>query len=807
MKVMLAQDLRYGLRLLARSPGFAATAILTLALGIGADVAVFSIVDAALLRPLPYRDPQRLVQITDRDLRARGPSKLFGSYSDFREYQQHSRSFEELAAATWALRGQTLTGRGPARSVLAVPVTGSFFRMLGVMPALGRTFTPGDLTRGCQVVVSHAFWSSILGADGRIAGRSITLERRPCIVLGVMPASFAFYPPATQLWTLLTPDFQPAPQDIPMLAYGRLKPAVNMAQAQAELAALHTALHQGDAKERWLSPAVNNLQQDFTWLAGRNLRATLWILFGAVALVLAIACWNVAALLLGRGFVRRREMAVRAALGGGRTRLFGQLLAEGLLLAGAGGVSGVLVAYGLVRWFRAVNPVELTAGADVHVSVPVLAFAAAATVASTLFFGLLPAWKISRADLNEALKSGGRGATRARHRLGRLLVAAEVAASVLLLAGAGLLMQSVLRMNSAPLGFDPEHVFRARIDLGLDHYDAAARVRFYDALLDRLSSVPGIEHAALASALPPATGGPVPIRVQGQPAVPSNREVPDVFQQAISAGYLETMRVRLLRGRDFNARDRQDSPRVAVVNQALAREYFPNEDPIGRQIRTGDSEPWTTIVGVVATEKRTIVYQEMGWVDAGVAYIPVAQIAPQAETITVRTTGDGVPVNAAIRGAVAALDPQIAVEQVQPLRHDFDRLLAYPRFRATVLAGFAVFALLLAAIGLEGVLAQMVAQRTPELGVRMALGARPAAIVRLVAFDGGVPVLAGLAGGLLAAANLGGILRSVLYEARPGDPRVLGAISLVLLMAAALAVLVPARRAARTDPVAALRSE
>lgn len=802
------KDLRYGLRLLRRSPGFAVVTILTLALGIGANVAVFSIVDATLLRPLPYRDPERLVEIMDRSVHERGPSKLFGTYADFREYQRHSRSFDDIAVATWAFREPTLTGRGPARNVMAVPASDSFFRMLGVAPMAGRTFNSDDAARGCSVVLSHRFWANVLGGNLKLVGQRLTLDRRPCTVLGVMPAGFAFYPDATQLWTLITPDFQPAPDEIPMLAFGRLKAGVTAAQAQTELIALHTALHEADGHERGFEPIAGTLQQEFTWLAGRNLKTTLWVLLGAVGLVLLVACWNVAGLLLGRGFSRQRELAVRAALGGGRRRLFCQLLTEGLLLSGAGGGLGMLVTFGLVRWFRAVNPMELTPGADVHVSLPVLAFAAAATVAATLIFGLAPAWRAARIDLNEALKSGGRGSTAGRHRLARLLVAAEMAGSVLLLAGAGLLMESVLRMGSAPLGFDPNHVFRARISLGSEDYPKPEqRVQFYENVLTRLRSTPGIESAAAASLLPPGGGGSNALQIEGRPPVPADRAIHDVGQQSISPGYLETLRVALARGRDFDSRDRRESLPVVIVNQALAQKYFNGEDPIGQRIRTGEKEPWNTVVGVIATEKRTTVYEEMSWVDMAMAYRPVAQAAPQAETIAMRTTNDAVPVEAAIRRAVASLDPQIAAEQVQPLREDFAKYLAYPRFRATVLACFAGFALLLAAIGLEGVLAQMVAQRRQEVGVRMALGAQPAAIVKMIAAEGGVPVIIGLGFGLLGAASLGRLLKGLLYEARPGDPIMLVGISLVLTLVATLAIWLPARRAAGTDPMTALRSE
>jgi putative ABC transport system permease protein len=800
-------DLRYAFRLLKKSKGFTLAAVLTLALGIGANTAVFSIVRGALLRPLPYRDPNRLVDILDQSLRDKRQNRLFAIYRDFREYKQHARSFDELAAATWAVKPDILSGRGAARGVTAFPVSDSFFDLLGAQPALGRTFTAADTTRGCSVVLSNAFWTSEFNADPLIAGRTIDLDHQSCVVLGVMPKNFAFYPAAAQLWKLITPAW-PDVDNLPVVSFGRLKPDVTIAQAQAEMAALHAGARATN-HERDLGPSVNNLQEQFTWLAGRNLRSTLWILLGAVALVLTIACVNVATLLLGRSLARGRELAVRAALGGGRARLFRQLITEGALLAVLGGAAGVWLASGAVRYFRSVNPVELPVGAEVSIDLPVLTFALAVSVLTALLAGLAPAWSASRADLNEALKTGGRGTIAGgRQTLSRAFVMAEIALSVVLLAGAGLLMESVLRMASTNLGFVPERLLTAGLTLPEDRYrEPAARMRFYDELPRRITRLPGVAAAAVSSILPPAAGGMTGIAIFGQ-ALGAESARLDVAQQSIGPAYFDVMGTRLIRGRSFDARDRKDSESVAIIDETLAREYFANEDPIGRRIRAGDErQPWLTIVGVAVTEMRTTVYEEMKWAAMPTVFRPLAQSAPLSARLVIRAAGEDLPLGPAVQGAVAALDSGVPVGKPEWMRESLAAPLAYPRFRAIVLGGFAAFALLLAAIGLHGVLAQLVSQRAPEIGVRIALGARPAEVVRFVARQGGAPVLAGMAAGVAASLVLGRYLSGMLYSLRPYDPLTLAAVCAALLTAAALATALPARRAARTDPIAALRQE
>ena len=592
----MGQDLRYAWRLLVQSPGFAAIVILTLAFGIGADTAVFSVVNGVVLQPLPYRDPSQLVDVLDANVKDPNLSKTFGTYNDFAEYARHSQSFEKIAFATWAGAGATFTGRGPARNLLAIPVSEDFFAMLGVSAARGRTFEHADLSRGCPVVLSDSFWRNTLGADPGIVGQSLELNHRTCTVVGVMGPRFEFYPRATHLWMLLTPD-DPRPRErFLVLTFGRLKPGVTIAQAQAELVALHRQIDQPDW-QRDFTPAVNRLQDEFTFLAGRNLRATLGLLLAAVALVLLIACLNVANLLLARSSARARELAVRVALGSGRARLVRQLLVECLLLAVLGGAAGMAVAWGLVKYFVDVNPIELPVGSDVSVNLPVLIFTALVTIATALLFGIAPAWSGSRADVNVALRSAGRGAiSGGGRRLTRVLIAAEIALSLTLLSGAGLLMRSVLKFSSAPLGFDPDRVMVANLPLPTERYRTDADKRlFYEELHSRLAAIPGAEGAAVSSGIAVYGSGTQEVQVEGRAR--GGRQ--DVGENSVSADYFRVLRVALRRGRVFDARDGEGAAAVAVVNDKFVSEYLPDVDPIGRRVRVfGYHEgPWLTIVG------------------------------------------------------------------------------------------------------------------------------------------------------------------------------------------------------------------
>lgn len=795
--------------MLLKARGFTALAVAILALGIGANTAVFSILDGTLLRPLPYRDPQRLVDVLDESGREARLRKLFASYADYREYRKHSTLLEDIAAVTWAAPKPILYGRGPSRTVVAIPASENFFRLLGVTPELGRGFTAADAAGGCTVLLAHTFWKESLSADPRIVGQSLDLDGHACSVAGVMPASFSFYPPATQLWQVMTPELTDGDHAPPVFIVGRLRPGVTRAQVRAELEPLHAAI-QTTGLEREFGPAVDDLQDEFTWVAGRNLRTTMWVLAGAVGLVLLIACLNVANLLLGRSLVRRREFAVRSALGAGRARLIRQLLTEGMVLAGSGGVLGVGVAYAALRYFRAVNPVELPVGSEVGLSLPALLFTAAASMATALVFGLAPAWKSARLDLTEALKSGGRSVSGGGNRAARVLVAAQVALSVALLAGAGLLIESVDHMATENLGFHTERLYTAPILLPRDRYkEEATRGRFYDQFEAKLAAQPGLARVALGKAAPPFTVRNFPIQIEGRPFHPDHA-VHDVGHEAISLGYFRTLGMTLLRGRDFGPGDRADTEQVTVVDAALAHEYFPGTNPIGQRIRVigqNQSFPWVKIVGVVAAVKRSTVYREMGWVESPTMYRPMAQHIPDSATIVLVAAGDAAPIAAALRRATAEIDPEAALGEIEAVNHSLRRIMSYPRFRAVVFGAFAAFALLLATAGLFGVLSQTVAQRRQEIGVRMAIGAQPIDIIRMVMVQAGMPVAAGLLAGLAASLLMGRWGATLLYGVTAGDPLTLGAVSVVLALSAAAASALPARRAAHTNPTETLRAE
>ena len=548
-------------------------------------------------------------------------------------------------------------------------------------------------------------------------------------------------------------------------------------------------------------PTVHNLQQEFTFLADASLKTTLWVLLGAVTFVLLIACLNIANLLLGQAVAREHELALRVALGCGRRRLVRQLLTEGLLLASIGGALGVGVAFAAIRYLRAAQPVEMPIGARAEINWPVLVFTAAVSVLTALLFGLLPAWRASRMDAIESLKGGGRGGASNRpRRLTQALIAGEMALSLVLLMGAGLLMESVLNMEHEPLGFRPQDLIVTGVTLAANYYpDAASRLQFYDRVVSQL----GDHTAALTTGLPPYVNASSVMHISNQP-VPPESEKHDVGQRTVSPEYFEVLNVRLLRGRTFNAYDRQSSEPVAVINDAIAREYFVGEDPIGRRIcvgDTGDKNPWRTIVGVVADEKSSRNFHQIGWAERGNVYKPLAQDPPASASVVVRAAG------ADLQHRIANIDDRVAIGDTEMMEVRFARLLAYPRFRALLLVAFAGFSVLLAAIGLYGVLGQFVAQRTQEIGVRVALGATPGDVIRFIVLQAGYPVTAGLAAGLVGAEAVVRYMGTLLYGVRPTDPRTLGIVSIAMIVVAVLATLLPARRAGRVDPLVALRNE
>jgi predicted permease len=809
----IAQDVRYAWRMCRRAPGFTATAILTLALGIGANTAVFSILNAVLLRPLPYREPGQLVSVLDREIRDGGRALFFDLYSDYENWKKNSRSFQGFAAVTWAGDlGAIMTGRGPARTVASLPVSVDFFSTLGVPAALGRTFENADLAGGCSVVLSHKFWQATFGGQRNAIGQSLRLNDHVCTVLGVMPADFASYPnPESLLWVLMTPPKRP--DQFGVFVIGRIKPGVTMASAQAELVALHRQIHQHDRWGAIMEPAIYELQAEFTWLAGHNLRISLIVLFAAVTLVLLICCVNVANLLLSRSLVRQREMAIRAALGSGRARMLRQLITESLLLSLIASLLGVAIAAGAVQYFRDARPIELPPATVVAVNGQVLAFTVLLSIATALLFGLAPAWKASGIDLIGALKAGGRASSQdaERHRFGKSLIVVEVALTILLLAGAGLLIRSVENFTSAPLGFVADGLMTAKVQLLPTSYPKPEqRVRFFDRALSQLRAGPRLEGAALSTTFPTQGTGPVSVlAVEGRPDPPSN-QILDVGQQTISPDYFQVMRIPLQAGRYFDERDRAEAEPAAIVNEALVARYFANEDPIGKHIREFDGPerqtPWLTIVGVVADEKRTAVSNEMSWSDAPVVYHAWHQNAPPTATLIIRATSE-TALGGTIQQTMAAIDPDVSVGGVEPVPQTVAKVLAYPRFRATVLAAFAGLAVLLAMVGLYGVLSHLVTHRTHEIGVRMALGAQRGEVLRMIVGNGARLIGMGVVLGVGAALALGRYLGALLYGISAADPLLLATVSLGMIMAALAAMYIPARRAASVDPLVALRYE
>ena len=803
------RDFRFAGRVLAKRPGFTCTAIFTLALGIGSTTAIFSLVEAALLRPLAVKQPDRLVVIWDNDVRAQEDAQMLVGYDDFEEYRSHAHLIDAVSAAGNSFH--TLGYRGVTRRWRAALVTGSFFETAGVSAELGRTFTENDRQQGCSVVLEHGLWNTELGANRSVIGETLLVDQKPCVVLGVMPLRFALYPDGARMWILITPTVVPKAEQLRLAVLARLKPGVALAKAKAELASLHHALHQIDGKERDREPGVDKLHDELTYLVGSHLRDTLIASLAAVLLVLLIACLNLGSSLAARLSERQREFVVRAALGSGQARLVRQVLTENMLLSATGAGLGVLIAVWAIRYFRTKNVVTPAGGAEIAMNFPVLLFAALLSIATTLAFALWPAFQAARADLACGLRSAGNGLFRTwrRCRLAQSMAAVEMAFSFVLLVTAVLLMSSALRMRSEPLGFRPEGATAMRIMLPMPAYAAPGqRIRFFNALLEKLQSLPGVVNAALADDFSFFDSGDSEyLEIPGR-VLPPGAEIHDVNDVTISPGFFDVLEIPLRRGRQFDSQDSQDSPPVAIVSEALVREYFPAGDPLGQQIRLAQGDrrsPWLTIVGVVGTTKH--VANGMRWSGTAVLYRPLAQNPISSAEVGIRVAGDTSSAGHEMQKEITALDPSIPLDTAETLDERVARLMLFPKFRANALSLFALGALLLSAVGLHGVLAQLVTQRTPEFGVRRTVGAQTSDLLLLVARQGGIPVLGGLASGLICTLAVRRALASRLYGIEPADPATIALVSLVLLAVAAIAIGLPARRAARIDPVVALRHE
>jgi putative ABC transport system permease protein len=793
----LAQDLRYGARLLRRSPGFTAAAVLTLALGIGANTAVFSVADAVFLRPLPFAEPERLAAVW-----LHGPDHSV-SQASFVELREASRSLADVAAySAW---GFTLTGSGEPEMLKGARVSANLFHLLGARPALGRMFLPedGEPGRGKVALLGNGLWHRRFGADPKVLGRTITLNGESHTVIGVLPPDLHF--PSREfsdLWLPLTID--PAAEDFKvgyLTLIGRMASGVTAAQATEEVRAIARRITEREPDDDEESaPVVVPLQ---TELAG-DLRPVLLVLLAAVGSVLLIACANVANLLLARASVRRQEIAVRLALGAGRQRLLRQLLTESVMLGVLGGATGVLLALAgigpLAEGVTADSPQLTEAAVDGRI----LLFALGISLAAALLFGLVPALRSSAPDLQGTLKEGGKSgsANPARQRLRSALVVAEIALALILVAGAGLLIQSLWRLYNVDPGFRAEGVLSFRLSPAFQGEDTAPRLAYYESVLERLAGLPEVEAAGAVHLTPLGGNNWNPsLRVEGRPG----EALPSVDWRVATPGYFETLGIPLHAGRPFNSSDREGAPGVALVNQTFARRLFPGESPLGKRVNTffEGKDNWVTIVGVIGDVK----HHALASAAEPEMYRPYAQYPTTGMTVMLRASSDPLRLVPAVREAVWAVDADVPISEVAPLEEVVARSVARQRSVTVLLAVFAGIALLLGAIGIYGVMAYAVAHRRHEIGIRLALGARQGQVLRLVLGQGMILAVLGLAVGLPATAAATRLLESLLFGVAPADPFTLGGVALLLGVVALLASYYPARRALEVDPVQALRYE
>jgi putative ABC transport system permease protein len=804
----LWQDLRYGARMLTKQPSFALIAIATLALGIGANTAIFSVVNGILFRPLPYADAERLYWLSiDRQDLGKGFTL---STADFLTLKEHNQSFEKMAL----LQGDrmTLTGGAEPERITAHKVTSEYFAAMGVQPVLGRTFLPDEDQPGKPLVavVSHSLWQSHLNSDPDPGSRTVTLNDRMYTVIGVMPPDFRLFR-SVDVWPIMqvNPPKRRAPYGLRLIA--KLKPGIDEPQVRAELTALRDQVErqwsnpqEGSGLPLW-SYEVEPLKEFITG----NLRPVLLVLLAAVGCVLLIATANVANLLLARGSTREREMAIRAALGASRFRLLRQLLSESVLLAAAGGALGLLLASYGVDLLLKLEPGNLPRMHEVGIDKGVLAFTSCVSLLSGLLFGLAPAMQVSRTNLNESLKEGGRTSTetRGRKRLRALLVVSQTALALVLLAGAGLMIKSFVRLQQVNPGFNPEGLLSVQLSPTPTRYgDDVKKVAFHRELLDRVRSLPGVQAAGTSSDVPPQNVADVDVfEVAGQP-IPPDQNRPLAERIILSTDYFRTMGIPLLSGRNFERTDDSNAPPVVIVNKTMAERYFPGADAVGGRIHFGDFEPdalWITIVGVVGDVKNNGLSAE----NAPTIYQPYEQTPAVPICLFLRSSSNPERLTAGVREVVLAIDKELPIANIKTGDQLLYDAVGQPRFHTTLIAMFAGLALLLAAVGIYGVISYSVAQRTHEIGVRLAVGARPRDVLALVIKQGMLLTLTGTAIGIGVAFGLTRLLSSLLFQVSATDPLTFGGVAAILLAVAFFACWIPARRATKVDPMIALRYE
>jgi putative ABC transport system permease protein len=796
----LWQDLRYGIRMLFKHPGFTAIAVLTLALGIGANTAIFSVVNAVVLRPLPFEDPERIIRMWGKFSQGDHAST---SPPDFLDYRAQNSTFEEFAAMMSS--SYNLTGDAEPERIIAADVTTNFFRALGVKPVQGRAFSPEEEQPGLSrvAIISEGLWRRRFGGVLPITGKTLTLDGRSYTVVGVA-SNAARLLEDTEVWVPLTFDH-------PMMkvrrfhflrTIGRLKPGVTLQQAQADLDAVAMGLERQypDSNKTWrlrLVPLREELLGD--------IRTGLYVLLGAVAFVLLIACANIANLLLARAAGRQKEIAIRSALGARPARLIRQLLTESIVLSTAGGAVGLLLAVWGTELLVKMTPDTIARANEIGVDNRVLGFTLLLSLLSGVIFGLVPALQTSRPDLTESLKEGGKGtvAGMGNNRTHSFLVVTEVALALVLLVGAGLLVQSFRRLQNVDPGFNPANTLTMRLFLPESKYGEPGRPRaFLDQVLERVAALPGVKAVGTTTHLPMrGGGGDTYFKIEGRPFEDTNQHV-TAQNPSISHDYLNAMGIPLVKGRPFTEQETKEPIKTVIINEAFARTYFTGEDPLSQRLVIDMGESLTCeIIGVTRDIKQFSLQSQ----SPPTMYLPSIEVG--RASLVVRTAGDPLAITSAVRAAVQSVDKDQPIANVLSMEQILSSSVAEPRFRTLLLSVFAALALVLAGVGIYGVMSYAVARRTHEIGIRMALGARPGDTLKLVVGQGMTLALIGVAVGLAAAFALTRLLSSLLFGVSATDPLTFAVIALLLTSVAMVACYIPARRATRVDPMVALRYE